>query len=50
MDMRPAPEEKVRLFADLLRCRTDVYAVRWKNRRDGGSGWMPAIEGPGSRA
>ncbi|MFZ2172958.1 MAG: DEAD/DEAH box helicase family protein [Rhodococcus sp. (in: high G+C Gram-positive bacteria)] len=45
VDMRSAPEEKVRFFADLFRCRTDVYAVRWENRRDGRSGWMPAIEG-----
>ena len=42
--MRSAPEEKVRFFADLLRCRTDVYAVRWKNRREGRSGWMLAID------
>ena len=25
--------------------RTDVYAQRWENRRDGRSGWMPAIKG-----
>lgn len=35
---------KVRFF-ELFRCRTDVYAVRWENRRDGRSGWMPAIKG-----
>ncbi|WP_423296359.1 TOTE conflict system archaeo-eukaryotic primase domain-containing protein [Mycobacterium avium] len=28
-----------------FRCRTDVYALRWENRRDGRSGWMPAIKG-----
>ncbi|HZE18259.1 MAG TPA: helicase, partial [Mycobacterium sp.] len=45
VDMRSTPEEKVRFYADLFRCRTDVYAVRWENRRDGRSGWMPAIKG-----
>ncbi len=43
--MRSAPEDKVRFFLDLFRCRSDVYAVRWENRRDGRSGWMPAIRG-----
>jgi hypothetical protein len=37
--------DKVRFFFDLFRCRTDVYALRWENRRDGRSGWMPAIKG-----
>jgi len=37
--------DKVRFFVDLFRCRTDVYAVRWENRRDGRSGWIPAIKG-----
>ncbi|WP_346772878.1 DEAD/DEAH box helicase family protein [Rhodococcus sp. 14C212] len=45
VDMGSTPAEKVRFYADLFRCRTDVYAVRWENRRDGRSGWMPAIEG-----
>jgi hypothetical protein len=43
--MRATPEEKVRFYAGLFRCRTDVYAIRWENRRDGRSGWMPAIAG-----
>ncbi len=43
--MRSAPEDKVRFFLDLFRCRSDVYALRWENRRDGRSGWMPAIRG-----
>jgi hypothetical protein len=43
MESRSA--EKVRFFFDLFRCRTDIYAVRWENRRDGRSGWMPAIKG-----
>ncbi|MCX2932088.1 DEAD/DEAH box helicase family protein [Mycobacterium sp. CVI_P3] len=38
-------DDKMRFFFDLFRCRTDVYAVRWENRRDGRSGWMPAIKG-----
>jgi len=37
--------DKVRFFIDLFRCRADIYAVRWENRRDGRSGWMPAIKG-----
>lgn len=43
--MRSAPEAKLRFYASLFRCRTDVYAVRWENRRAGRSGWMPAIDG-----
>ena len=45
VDMRSAPEAKLRFYASLFRCRTDVYALRWENRRDGRSGWMPAING-----
>lgn len=43
--MGSSSANKVRFFFDLFRCRTDVYAVRWENRRDGRSGWMPAIKG-----
>ena len=45
VDMRSSPEDKVAFYAGLFRCRTDIYAVRWENRRDGRSGWMPAIAG-----
>ena len=45
VNMRSPPEDKVRFFVDLFRCRSDVYALRWENRRDGRSGWMPAICG-----
>ena len=45
VDMRSVPEDKIRFYANLFRCRTDVYAVRWENRHDGRSGWMPAIKG-----
>jgi len=45
VNMRSAPEDKVRFFLDLFRCRSDVYALHWENRRDGRSGWMPAIRG-----
>jgi len=45
VSMRSAPEDKVRFFLDLFCCRSDVYALRWENRRDGRSGWMPAIRG-----
>jgi superfamily II DNA or RNA helicase len=45
VDMGSRPDDKIRFYADLFRCRTDVYAVRWENKRDGRSGWMPAIHG-----
>ncbi|MFI7664177.1 TOTE conflict system archaeo-eukaryotic primase domain-containing protein [Nocardia sp. NPDC049526] len=45
VDMRSAPEAKVRFYLDLFRCRPDIYAIRWENRQDGRSGWMPAIRG-----
>jgi hypothetical protein len=45
VNMRSPPEDKVRFFFDLFRCRSDVYALRWENRRDGRSAWMPAIRG-----
>jgi hypothetical protein len=45
VNMGSAPAAKVAFYARLFRCRTDIYAVRWDNRRDGRSGWMPAIEG-----
>jgi hypothetical protein len=37
--------DKVRFYFDLFRCGTDIYAVRWENRRDGRSGWVQAIKG-----
>ena len=45
VSMGSSPEGKVRFYFDLFRSRTDVYALRWENRRDGRSGWMPAIKG-----
>jgi hypothetical protein len=45
VSMSSSPADKVRFYFDLFRCRTDVYALRWENRRDGRSGWMPAIKG-----
>lgn len=39
------PAEKVAFFGSLFAARTDVYAVRWENIRDGRSGWMPARAG-----
>jgi len=45
VNMESTPEDKVRFYLDLFRCRSDVYALRWENRRDGRSGWMPAIRG-----
>ncbi|HUH70209.1 MAG TPA: hypothetical protein VLZ05_15955 [Mycobacterium sp.] len=43
--MASSPADKVRFYFELFRCRTDVHAVRWENRRDGRSGWTPAIKG-----
>jgi hypothetical protein len=45
VDKRSATDAKLRFYASLFRCRTDVYAVRWENKRDGRSGWMPAVKG-----
>ena len=45
VSMASSPEDKIRFYFDLFHCRTDVYAERWENRRDGRSGWMPAIKG-----
>jgi superfamily II DNA or RNA helicase len=45
VDMASTLDDKIRFYTDLFRCRTDVYAVRWENKRDGRSGWMPAIHG-----
>lgn len=43
--MDSSPEMKVRLYQDLFRARTDVYATRWENAREGRSGWVPAVVG-----
>jgi hypothetical protein len=43
--MGSSSADKVRFFFELFRSRADVYALRWENRRDGRSGWMPAIKG-----
>ncbi|MGO4584600.1 hypothetical protein AB4Z38_12035 [Arthrobacter sp. 2RAF6] len=43
--MESPSEAKVRLFQDLFRARSDVYALRWENSRDGRSGWIPAVAG-----
>ena len=45
LTMASSPTDKVLFFGNLFRARTDVYAVRWENKRDGRSGWMPAISG-----
>ena len=37
--------DKLALFADRFRARSDVYAVRWENIRKGTSGWAPAVAG-----
>ena len=40
-----APQEKVAFFGALFAARTDVYAVRYDNRRTGRTGWVPAMRG-----
>ena len=45
VNMGSTPDDKIRFYFDLFHCRSDVYALRWENRRDGRSGWMPAIRG-----
>lgn len=39
------PAAKVAFYAALFGARSDVYAVRWENKRYGKSGWMPVVEG-----
>ncbi len=39
------PEVKVAFFGALFAARTDVYAVRYDNRRTGRAGWVPAMRG-----
>jgi hypothetical protein len=43
--MASTPDDKIRFYLNLFRCRSDVYALRWEKRRDGRSGWMLAIRG-----
>jgi len=43
--MASSAEDKITLYADLFRARTDVYAVHWENLRAGTDGWMPAVAG-----
>jgi len=40
-----APQEKVAFFGALFAARTDVYALRYENRRTGKAGWVPATQG-----
>jgi superfamily II DNA or RNA helicase len=41
-----SPEaEKIRLYMDLFRTRTDVFALRWENAAEGKAGWVPAVRG-----
>jgi hypothetical protein len=45
VDLGSSPAVKVAFFVALFGARTDVYAVRWENRRSGKAGWMPAVRG-----
>lgn len=39
------PKAKIHFFQDLFRTRTDIYALRWENTREGRAGWVPAVSG-----
>ncbi len=43
--MSSSTTDKLALYSDLFRARTDVYALRWENKRTGANGWMPAVSG-----
>jgi hypothetical protein len=43
--MESSAQDKLALYMDRFRARTDVYAVRWENARTGQAGWMPAVAG-----
>ncbi len=43
--MASPTQDKLALYADRFRARSDVHAVRWDNSRTGASGWMPAVSG-----
>ncbi len=45
MHHRSAEDDKVAFFGALFAARTDVYAIRFDNRRTGKSGWVPAVRG-----
>ena len=38
-------DSKVALFGALFAARTDLYALRWENKRTGKAGWLPAVRG-----
>ena len=42
---RSAEDAKVAFFGALFAARTDVYAIRFDNKRTGKSGWVPAVRG-----
>jgi superfamily II DNA or RNA helicase len=43
--MSSPQSEKLALFLDVFRTRTDTYAVRWESPRTGKVGWKPAAAG-----
>jgi hypothetical protein len=42
IDRNSAIEKKIALFRRLFRGRSDVYPIRWENRKSGRSGYAPA--------
>ncbi|WP_405062609.1 DEAD/DEAH box helicase [Kribbella sp. NBC_01505] len=39
------PQQKLALYLDLFRARSDTYAKRWEDPRTGKKGWMPVAAG-----
>ncbi|WP_255557225.1 DEAD/DEAH box helicase [Paeniglutamicibacter sp. Y32M11] len=45
VNAKSSEAEKIALFMDLFRVRTDVFALRWESPTEGRSGWVPAVSG-----
>lgn len=37
-------EEKVKIFMEIFKCRTDLYAKRWTSNKTGKSGYSPVCK------
>lgn len=48
--MESSPADKVRFYFDLFRCRTDVYAHRWENRKTADQAGCPRSKAIGAKA
>jgi len=45
VSMASPEQDKIALYADRFRARTDTYALRYENRWTGKAGWVPAVAG-----